>query len=140
MYFLNCYVYWCDMCIFESQWCSTSVLTSVMQNSYLWYDQYHNVWKKSTQNNQQRLVGWNNVMWIKHGRWQWMNDWYFRPRSAILMLYWAGDNLGEWDEFWYEHNNISHLLRLTPVQYSLTVQNSYLKQHSFHFCVSLWGD
>ena len=30
------------------------------------------------------------------------NDWCFRPRFCNVKLYWAGDNLGERDEFCYE--------------------------------------
>ena len=33
---------------------------------------------------------------------QGMNEWCFRPRFCTVRLYWAGDNLGEWDEFCYE--------------------------------------
>ena len=32
----------------------------------------------------------------------WMHDWCFRPRLCTARLNWAGDNLGEWDEFRYE--------------------------------------
>ena len=32
----------------------------------------------------------------------WMNDWYLLQYSALLRLYWAWDNLGQWDEFCYE--------------------------------------
>ena len=28
---------------------------------------------------------------------EWMNDWCYRPRFCTVRLYWAGDNLGEWD-------------------------------------------
>ena len=27
----------------------------------------------------------------------------FRPRCCTVRLYWAGDNLGKWDELWYNH-------------------------------------
>ena len=30
------------------------------------------------------------------------NDWCFRPWFCTVRLYWARDNLGEWDEFCYE--------------------------------------
>ena len=30
------------------------------------------------------------------------NDWCFRPQPCTVRLYWAGHNLGEWDEFCYE--------------------------------------
>ena len=30
------------------------------------------------------------------------NGWCFRPQSCTVRLYWADDNLGYWDEFYYE--------------------------------------
>ena len=30
------------------------------------------------------------------------NDWCFRPDSALVRLYFAGDNLDYWDEFYYK--------------------------------------
>ena len=37
-------------------------------------------------------------IWTSHTH----NDWCFRPRFYTVRLYWAGDNLGEWDESCYE--------------------------------------
>ena len=31
-----------------------------------------------------------------------MNEWCFRPRFCTVRLYWTGDNLGWWDEFYDE--------------------------------------
>ena len=28
-----------------------------------------------------------------------MNEWHFSPQFCTVKLYWAGDNLGKWDEF-----------------------------------------
>ena len=30
------------------------------------------------------------------------NDWCFKPRFCTVRQYWAGDNLGKWDEFCFE--------------------------------------
>ena len=36
---------------------------------------------------------------------EWMNEWYFRVLFCILRLYKAVNNLGQWDEFYYESCN-----------------------------------
>ena len=41
------------------------------------------------------------------------NEWCFRPQSCPIRLNWAGDNLGKWDEFWYESCPWYRIDRLT---------------------------
>ena len=45
-------------------------------------------------------IGLNPALWLHQRRRQ--NEWCFRPQFCSVKLYWAGNNLGEWDEFCYE--------------------------------------
>ena len=40
------------------------------------------------------------------------NDWSFRPRFCTVRLYWAGNTLGEWDEFCNESGLWTHKVLL----------------------------
>ena len=47
------------------------------------------------------------------------SEWCFRLQYCTVRLYWAGDNLGYWDEFWYEscpRCRIDHLTCWPAVQ------------------------
>ena len=57
----------------------------------------------------------------EYGKW---NHWCYRPRFCTVMLYWAGDNLGERDEFCYESCPWCRLDRMTwwsAVQHATTL-------------------
>ena len=68
------------------------------------------------------------------------NDWCFRPRFFTVRLYWAGDNLGEWDGFCYKSCPWRRTDRLTcwpVVQHATTVPRmppliSTISQYQIH--------
>ena len=66
----------------------------------------------------------------------WMNEWYFRPRFCAVRLYWAEDNLRQWQEFWYEPCSSCRISRSTcwpAVQRATTVTRTV----TWTFCYCL---
>ena len=60
------------------------------------------------------------------------NDWCFRPRLCAVKLIWAGDNLGEWDEFCYE---LCPLRRIDHLTCWPAVQRYHCETDAtLHFC------
>ena len=61
------------------------------------------------------------------------NDWCFRPWFCTVWLYWARDNMGEWDEFllWIiplAQDRSLDLLTSSPALYHCTTDASYINE------------
>ena len=55
---------------------------------------------------------------------EWTNEWCSRPQFCTIRLHQARNNLGWWDEFWYEwcpRCSINHSTRWAAVQHASTV-------------------
>ena len=70
-----------------------------------------------------------NISW----KYEWMNQWCFRPRLRSARLNWTGDNLGEWGEFllWIlplEQDRSFDLLASSPAHYHCTTDASHLME------------